>query len=275
MSFKIKIFLIISFLVLSNFCNSQVTVAPVSVHLSDANKNGYFIVRNNSSTIPWEVGIDMKFGYPKSDSAGNTYIYFPDTVKSDDPSAVGWVSFFPRKFVLKPFEEQTVRISAKPKKDLPEGEYWGRPVIKSRAQTKIDTSLKEQINVGLSVEFHTVIALNYRRGNVNTGVEINNVNVLYDSNKAIILTELKRTGNCAFLGNIEVRILSKSLEILREEKSEISVYYDLNKRTELDTKGLQKGFYTVEIELNTDREESGGKILKINPITRKALIELK
>ena len=274
--YKIKIlFTLIVFFMFARVSISQVTVAPVSVHISDLNKNGYIVIRNNSSTIPWEVSIEMKYGFPKSDSSGNTFIYFPDAVAPEDPSAVGWVSFFPRKFVLKPFEEQTVRIAAKPPKDIREGEYWGRPIIKSRAQNLIDTSGNEQISVGLSVEFHTVIALNFRKGNVNTGVEINNVNVAYDSNKVILFAELKRTGNSAFLGNIEARIMSKAGEILREEKYEISVYYDLYKRIEIETKGLQKGFYTVEIELNTDREESGGKILKFNPVVRKALVEVK
>ena len=247
---------------------AQVTVAPVSVHLSDAEKNGYIIIRNTSSNAVWEVGIDIKFGYPASDSSGNTVIHFPDTVSASDPSAVEWIKFYPRKFILQPLGEQTVRIAAKPPSGVRDGEYWGRPVITSRQSGIIDTVTKKQINAGLNVEFRTVIALNYRKGKVTTGVSITKLSCTYDNGKFIIFTGLKRDGNSAYIGKIEVVIKNDKGDKIKEISQEISVYYELNKRIEIGSTNLQKGSYLVEVNINTDREETGGKILKGNTVSK-------
>jgi hypothetical protein len=265
------IFLIFVFTV--SISVSQVTIAPVTVHLGDQNKNGYIIVRNNSNASPCEVSIEMKFGYPKSDSIGNTFIYFPENVKEDDPSAVNWINFYPRKFVLQPLEEQTVRIAAKPGK-IKEGEYWGRPVITSKSFINNDTSNSEKITVGLGVEFKTVIALNYRKGKVSTKINFDDLAGIYSDNKFILMTKLRREGNAAYLGNLCVNVYNEKEIKVKEIKQDISVYYELNKKIEIDASNLPVGKYTVEVQLNTDREETGGKIIKGNTASKKILINV-
>jgi hypothetical protein len=266
--------LVILFLFLyCSFLYPQVTVAPVTVHLSDANKNSYIVVRNNSTTSPWEVSIEMKFGYPVSDSSGKTNIYFPEIINESDPSAVEWINFYPRKFILQPLEEQTVRIAAKPK-DLKEGEYWGRPIIISHALNNFDTSQNQQISIGLGVEFRTVIALNYRKGKVSTGISLENITCTFDGNKFILFAKLKREGNAAYIGNIASSIKNEKGSTIKEVNQEISVYYELNKRIEIETGKLPKGTYTIDVQLNTDREEPGGKIIKGNTATKKITVNI-
>jgi len=252
---------------------SQVTVAPVTVHLDDHNKNGYILVRNNSNSSPWEVNIEMKFGYPKSDSLGNTFIYFSDNVNENDPSAVNWVNFYPRKFILKPYEEQKVRIAAKPK-NLKEGEYWGRPVITSKAVNSEDTLNKESIRAGIGLEFKTVIALNYRRGKASTGINIGNFTGEYRDKKFIFFANLKREGNAAYIGNLIARIFNAKGEKIKQVTQDISVYYELYKKIEIDYPDLSSGKYSVEIELNTDREETGAKIIKGNSSVKKINLDV-
>ena len=264
------------FTVLFAMCNltfSQVTVAPVTIHLSDINKNGYILIRNNSSTTSQEIGIEIKFGYPKSDSTGKTIIYFPDTVNESDPSIVNCVNFYPRKFILKPLEEQTVRIAVKPK-NLVEGEYWGRPVIISRVANSEDSGNTEKINAGLGVEFRTVIALNYRKGKVNTKINFDELTGTYSDNKFILFAKLKREGNAAYIGNLLVEIYDEKGISIKKFIQDISVYYELNKRIEMETGKLPKGNYTVEVKLNTDREETGGKIIKGNSVSKKIIVSI-
>lgn len=265
---NIRIILAFVFLLAGITAKSQVTVAPVSIHMSDANKNGYLLVRNNSPNSSWEVSIDMKFGYPYNDTAGNIQIKFPDEVKSDDPSAVGWVSFFPRKFILKPQEEQTVRISAKPPKDLKDGEYWGRPVISSQVQSRTDTVSNQELGIGLSVRFQTIIALNYRKGKTSTGIKLNSLNANYEDGKVIVQADMEREGNSAYLGMIITKIYNSSNDLVKESENEFAAYYTLSKKISLEIPGLAKGQYTAEVELNTNRSEPGGTILKGNTIKK-------
>lgn len=263
---KILSVILLMFITLSGY--TQVTVAPVSLHMSDANKNGYLLLRNNSNNSTWEVSIDMKFGYPRTDSTGNINIYFPDTVTANDPSAVGWVSFFPRKFLLKPQEEQTVRVVAKPPKGLKEGEYWGRPIITSQALNAEDTTNNSQIGVGLSVKFQTVIAFNYRKGKSSTGIIMSSFDAVYENDKITVLADLKREGNSAYIGNLFVKVYDSSNELIKEVEQEFAVYYTLQKKIVIDAPGLSKGSYNVEIELNTNRTEQSGTIIKGNTVKK-------
>lgn len=266
-----KLITAFAFLLLFSAARAQVTVAPVTVHLSDADKNGYIVVRNNSNISSWEVSIEMKFGYPVSDSSGKTVLYFPEKENETDPSAVKFVNFYPRKFILAPLGEQTVRITAKPK-GLNDGEYWGRPVIKSKVVPASDTTGKETINTGLGVEFRTVIALNYRKGKVSTGVNFHEAICSYDGNKIVIFANLKREGNAAYIGNIVASVSDAGDNEIKNVKQEISVYYELNKRIEIETGKLKPGKYTVSVSLNTDREEPGSKIIKGNTADKKIIL---
>ncbi|MCE1164011.1 MAG: hypothetical protein LWX07_01255 [Bacteroidetes bacterium] len=266
-----QIFAAILFVFTAISCFAQVTVAPVTVHMSDADKNSYIVVRNNSSNSSWEVSIEMKFGYPVSDSLGKTVLYFPEKENETDPSAVKFISFYPRKFILPPLGEQTVRISAKPK-GLTDGEYWGRPVIKSKVVAAEDSTGKENINAGLGVEFRTVIALNYRKGKVSTGVNIQDLKCSYDGSKLILTAGLKRDGNAAYIGNIITSVTDSKDNEIKNSKQEISVYYDLNKRIEIETGKLAPGKYNISVSLNTDREEPGSRIIKGNTAERKIIL---
>lgn len=263
-----KLLDILLIILISGTVYAQVTVAPVTLHMSDADKNGYIVVKNNSKTASWEVSIMMKFGYPASDSSGKTYIYFPESENESDPSAVDWISFFPRKFILKPQEEQTVRITAKPK-GLTDGEYWGRPVITSHPVVSLDNEGSERINAGLGVEFRTVIALNYRKGNVYTGLKFDSLSAAYSSGKFIVRTDLSREGNSAYLGNLVIKVFDESGKKVKEMRQDISVYYSLKKAVEIPADKLPNGKYTIEATVNTDRDEPGAKIIKGNSVSKK------
>ncbi len=271
---KMRIIFIIILVFAAYECYSQVTVAPVSLHMNDANKNGYLLIRNNSLTSTWEVNLEMKFGYPVSDSTGNINIYFPENVTANDPSAVEWINFFPRKFMLKPQEEQTVRVVAKPPKGLKEGEYWGRPIISSQAVSTEDTTENPQIGVGLSVKFQTVIALNYRKGKSSTSINLLSFDAVYENDKIIISADMKREGNSAYIGNLIAKVYNSSNDVVSETEQEFAVYYSLLKKVILEVPGIKKGNYTVELELNTDRKEQSGTIIKGNTINKKIQISV-
>ena len=271
---KMRIIFIIILVFAAYECYSQVTVAPVSLHMNDANKNGYLLIRNNTLTSTWEVSIEMKYGYPVSDSTGNINIYFPENVTANDPSAVEWINFFPRKFMLKPQEEQTVRVVAKPPKGLKEGEYWGRPIISSQAVSTEDTTENPQIGVGLSVKFQTVIALNYRKGKSSTSINLLSFDAVYENDKIIISADMKREGNSAYIGNLIAKVYNSSNDVVSETEQEFAVYYSLLKKVILEVPGIKKGNYTVELELNTDRKEQSGTIIKGNTINKKIQISV-
>ncbi|RKX24807.1 MAG: hypothetical protein DRP45_07420, partial [Candidatus Zixiibacteriota bacterium] len=105
--------------------NAGVLVSPTVVFVSQNNPTGRMTIHNPSDR-PQEVNIKFSFGLPASDSLGRLTVKFQDSAVTDPRSALDWVRAFPRKVIVAPGENQTVRIMVDPPKGLPDGEYWAR-----------------------------------------------------------------------------------------------------------------------------------------------------
>jgi fimbrial chaperone protein len=205
-------------------------------------------------------------------------MYYPENISADDPNASGWVHFYPRRFVLQPGERQTVRIAVRPPSDLSFGEYWARPVIISNpVKHPVSTAEAERSNVlraGLSTQINTVIALNYRHGDVYTGVEIAGFTENIDADDLSVRVDLTRRGNAAFLGNLILRIRDSNNRVIDELRRDVAVYYDLSRVFTFPRKNLRSGVYTAEVELNTDRQLTGGYILPARPVRKSVQVTI-
>jgi hypothetical protein len=116
--------------------------------------------------------------------------------------------------------------------------------------------------------------LNYRKGKVSTAINFENLTCTYDDSRFVLFAKLKREGNAAYIGNIVVNISDDKGKTIKEVKQEISVYFSLNKKIIIDTGKLPKGKYSINVQLNTDREETGGKILKGNTSEKKITVNI-
>lgn len=257
------------FLIASLRLHADIVVAPTAVYLDEKNKSGYIVVRNTAS-VPKEVEISFRFGYPATNDEGIVSIFFPDTVLPGQPSAVDWLFAYPRKSIVLPGQTRTIRFMIRPPASIPDGEYWARPVITAREidQITADTEANNTIAVKLRVNFETVIALSYRKGNVATGIVLNTIKQRILKDKLQLFSELQREGNAAYIGYLFARLRNSTGDIISEQRHEIAVYVPMNYRVEFDTKSLPPGSYSVEIELNTDRTAEGGALLKGNSVKK-------
>ena len=92
---------------------SAVLVAPHAVFIDHRSRTGR-ITLANPGTEPEEIEIELKFGYPETDSAGNPYVKLIDEPPPGAPSAAGWIRAFPRRVRLEPGQRQVVRLLATP-----------------------------------------------------------------------------------------------------------------------------------------------------------------
>jgi hypothetical protein len=264
MKINLRFYLIVLNLIIFIFRFSsyaQISVAPVTIHLSENEKTGFFVVENNFDEKK-EIEIDLNFGYPVSDDSGNVFVEFFDLDSTNTKSAVKWIRIYPRIFVLDAKEYQTVRLVVRPPSDLQKGEYWARPSIVSRTVVQLGKTENIEKQVQIKMEMKIFISLNYRNGEVETGIEIKSLKARKEKNKMYILTDLSRKGNSAFLGNMVTRIKDKNGKVKKEKAQDIAVYYNLLKKVELDITDINLEQCVLEVELNTDREEQSEKILK-------------
>jgi len=231
-----------------------VLVAPTIVYLSDKNRTGRMIVRNPGNE-PKEVEIRMGYGLPESDSLGNVRVKLLDSAVTDPRSAMEWIRPFPRKLVLPPGGNQTVRFVANPPRDLPDGEYWARIVVKSQeSQVNVPPAEGDEgITTNLNMIMQTAISLKYRKGNLYSKLEMTDAKAKLADSKVNVLVDLINRGNVSYIGVLNCRLTDADNNELSSQRIDLAVYYDLKRRIDLPISGLRpKPPYNVEIFITNE-----------------------
>jgi hypothetical protein len=245
---------------------SQISVSPVLIHLSDDKNSGSFTVYNTSAdTI--ECLTNNNFGYPVSDDSGNVYVKMLDTIPDIEPSAKEWIKLYPKNFFIYPYSSQVVRILAKPPDNLQNGEYWSRPSITAKKKEIVDnkTADNKTLTTSIGSEIKLYLVINYRKKPVYTNVIADLMYYHFDGDKLIFLVDLERAGNAAFLGRLGIK-LSDENETFYENYNDIAVYHKLKKRIEIPKDKIKANSFKADIIIDSERDDSGAEILRINPI---------
>jgi hypothetical protein len=205
-------------------------VSPVALYIDDRSRQGTLTLFN-PGTLAEEIQIGFAFGYPVSDSTGTVSVPLVDEAPAGEPSAVTWIRAFPTRLVLEPGQRQVVRFMVQPPADLADGEYWARVLVRSRGGQPPIEERRGDVTVQIDVETVVVIALNYRNGEVGTGLELveaDAVQAAADTVRADIT--LRRTGNAAFLGRVLVEALAADGRVVGTAEEVLAVYRDLGRR---------------------------------------------
>ncbi len=243
------------------------SVSPMAVYLDHRTRTGTVTLFNPGSR-PEEVQIGFAFGFPTSDAEGNVELELVAEPGADEPNAVPWMRAFPRRLVLEPGQRQVVRIMAQPPAGLPDGEYWARALVHARGgQVAIE---ERQGEVGLQVDVETVVvvAVNYRNGVVETGLEIEGATARRAGDTVIGTVDLRRTGNASFLGRILAEVVDADGQVLASTEDVLAVYRGIRRRVELPLPASVDGPLSVRYRLDTERADlPAGGPLPVEPVT--------
>ena len=192
--------------VLANAATSDaVVVAPHALYLDHQSRSGVFYVHNPGDT-PVEIEVELVFGYPVSDDQGVVRIaYFPDR-DPDALSAARFVRALPRRALVPPGRRQAIRLLAQPPPGLPDGEYWSRILVTARS-TELETEAldgQENLQVGLRTATRVVTSLAYRKGPLQTGVDVDGFDTRLVDDHLVVDVDMERLGEAAYLGRLEV-----------------------------------------------------------------------
>jgi P pilus assembly chaperone PapD len=249
-------FLVLLFLTAINL-TAGVLVAPTSIILSEHDRTGRMTIQNPSD-MPKEVTLSFGFGLPESDSLGHVTLRINDTTEVDHPrSALGWIRAFPRKVVLAPGATQVVRFVARPPKDLPDGEYWARIIVKSEeSQPDIpEATSAEQITTRLNMVMQTAIVLKYRTGNLVAKLEVKDTQVEQTDSLVAVTLDMANLGNVSYVGVLRCRLIDANKQEISSRRINLAVYEDLKRRVELPVNGNNfRQPFEVEVSI-----ESGGR----------------
>jgi hypothetical protein len=250
-----------------------ILVAPHAVFMDHRSRTGQVFLVNTGDT-PEEVNIDLKYGYPATDSTGTVFIKLIDQPDSTEPSAAAWIKAYPRRAVLAPGQRQVVRLLARPPAALPDGEYWSRIIATSRGSKVAVVGGDSTVSAGLTLELRTIISLSYRKGAVHTGVSVTDLRAIRHADSLEIWFGAERQGNAAFLGTLVYELVSEDGKPRGQWETPVAVYHPLSRRYVFPLDSVPAGRYTLRMRLTTARNDLDQRnILPAEPVMRSVVVE--
>jgi P pilus assembly chaperone PapD len=233
-----------------------ILVAPQSVVLDSRARSGVVELFNPGSR-PAEVSITAMFGHPVTTDAGDLTLMLAATPDSGAPSAAGFIEAFPRRMVLQPNQRQTVRLLARPPQGLRDGEYWARLIVASKDAAPVANTTTDPtaLQVGLSLEVRTIIAVNFRQGVQRTGLTLGQLVARAEGDSLVVRAPMERTGTAAWIGLSTVKLRDAAGQTVAEQVLQTAVYTRIAPRFAFDRRVLTPGQYSVVVEASTDRSD--------------------
>lgn len=233
----------------------SIVVAPTAVYLEHTTRSGTVTLYNPGDT-PEEVTVEALFGYPTTDENGRLHLHVEDD-SSDPRSAAGWLRAYPQRVVVPPGERQIIRLLGEPPADLPDGEYWARLAFTAQGETlRIDDRGRESdVNVGLDMRIRTIIAANYRKGTVTTGLEVHDLDPRIDDGRLVLRPRLERQGSAAYVSAMTLSLIDTAGEIVREWQEQVAVYREYHRLLDYDVSDLPAGDYRLRAHFTTNRDD--------------------
>lgn len=251
---KKRLFVFLAVTLFALDAGAQVVIAPPIVYISDQLPYGTFVV-SNVSTVPQEVDISFKFGYPNTDKAGDIYMDYKDTTAETKFSCASWLTAFPTKFILNPGQEQVVHMSVSAPDSLRDGVYWSRLVTVSQPQQKFVDTVRAGISANIIFVFRQITSVLFEKGALKAGVDVEGLHASQDSASEDVYASLTRTGNAPFLGTVSVSVSNGAGNVVYAKESLIAVYMSFIKKFSIPLDKLTPGIYTATVRLTSERDD--------------------
>jgi len=244
---------IIAFLFMQEAAAS-ILVSPTVVFVSDKSPTGRITLLNRGDT-PQEASIYFSFGLPVSDSLGNISVTFQDSAVTDQRSCLDWVRAFPRRVIIDPGESQIVRLMVRAPKDLPDGEYWARIMVRSQAaNVQIPVSGEQDgIRTHLNMITELAIMFKYRTGDLVSSLELRDAYATVKDTQVEVMLDMVNRGNVSYMGMLECRLLDSDMKEISSNLRKLAVYREMKRRIDLEY--IKEGFklpYHVEIRIDSE-----------------------
>ncbi len=215
-----------------------VLVSPTVIFLSNRSRTGRMTVQNPTDTKQ-EVTVRFSFGLPESDSLGNIRVNLNDSISTDPNSALGWLKAFPRKMNVEPNATQIIRFVASPPKEIPDGEYWARVIVRARAaETEIPSATDENaITTRLNMVMQTAIMLKFRQGELVSQIEVTDLQATPTPENVEVMVDISSKGTASYIGMLHCRLLDANNNEISKTATQLAVYHDIRRRLNLPLKG--------------------------------------
>lgn len=231
-------------------------VASPAIVVDDRTRTGALTLINDGIE-PVEVSVSTFCGYPVTDSIGRMYLRTFAEPADTMPCAAEWIQSFPRRLRIDAKSRATVRLLVTPPAGAPPREYWARVMASAKAGTIAIGGLPDSsaIQASLAVEIRSVVGLFYRKGKVQTGVEVDRLRAEVEGDSLVGRALLTRRGDAAFVGSLRATLRDPAGKALSQSLLPLGVYYTLEPRFTLPLSGVPAGRYELSVEAVSSRPD--------------------
>ncbi len=248
-------FLVFALILSTSNLVAGVLVAPTVIFLSSDARTGRMTLQNLGDT-PQEVTVFFSFGLPTADSLGDVRVQLQDSAITDPKACLDWVKAFPRKLIMPANGTQVVRFVANPPRDLVDGEYWARIVVKAQdATANIPEPTGEgQITTKLNMVMQTAVMLKYRHGEVFCELELNGATATQRDQTVEVMIDANNVGNASYLGILSCQVVDANGREIATKSTQLAIYRDMRRRLMIP---VPEGDYVRPFEVNLSITSKG------------------
>jgi P pilus assembly chaperone PapD len=237
-------------------------VAPTRVIISGGGTSEVILSNIGSKAATYRIGLELRRMLPDGDlddiEAANANV--------TEQAALGMIRYAPRRITLAPGAPQSVRISARPGAELPDGEYRVHMSFRSipdavPVEESANADPDKGFQIRLTPVYGVTIPVIIRKGQLEAAATIANPQLVREGSATFLKLDLTRKGGRSVYGELVVtaRGVKEPVFVARG----IAVYPELERRSlELQVSAEQAAKFKGPLRFEyREMPENGGKLI--------------
>lgn len=256
---------------------AQVSFRPTMIFVSENQKIQDITIVSQSDSLQ-EVAFSTSFGFPVNTKEDGLHISEGRQQDRFLYDLSPYVRVFPEKIFLAPGQRQIVRLQVQNSPKFETGTYWTRLSIKSQttspeAQENLVPTGRQSTNINLVVRQN--IGVFYKHGEVNTSLQLLELETRQENSMLYVEPLLKRIGNSPYVGSLDAKLYSASDELVSQSSVITSVFFETLSPLRLNIADLETGRYRLVLRFTTSRGDATySRLIQSDPLVIEEYVTL-
>ncbi|MCZ8325668.1 MAG: molecular chaperone [Sphingomonadaceae bacterium] len=235
-------------------------VAPTRVVLNGGGNAEVVLSNIGSQPATYRIGVELR----RMEADGNFADVTEAEANATEKAALEMLRYAPRRITLLPGQPQSIRLSARPAPELPDGEYRVHMSFRAVPPALSPEAAQEQaaagqLSIRLTPIYGITIPVFIRKGRLDAGATIANPRLVRTATNTVLELDMRRTGQRSVFGEI---LGKRGSEQVFQIKG-IAIYPEVEGRTvkiplSADQLGKLKGPVRIEYR---EMPENGGQLI--------------
>jgi P pilus assembly chaperone PapD len=235
-------------------------VAPTRVVLNGGGNAEVVLSNIGSQPATYRIGVELR----RMEADGNFADVTEAEANATEKAALEMLRYAPRRITLLPGQPQSIRLSARPAPELPDGEYRVHMSFRAVPPALSPEAAQEQaaagqLSIRLTPIYGITIPVFIRKGRLEAGATITNPRLVRTATNTVLELDMRRTGQRSVFGEI---LGKRGSEQVFQIKG-IAIYPEVEGRTvkiplSADQLGKLKGPVRIEYR---EMPENGGQLI--------------